>query len=360
MAGELVELKPDETVHKVLISSPARFVGEFRGEDCLLTHSFPRRDNQNPRHFFVFTFSTEPIEKAPGIVIPDYSYIGDIICSYLSVLFGKRFDNHGLLEGSGFHWLPNIDTHDRIYQKSLPHNSDNIRPDFEIPLNLTELSRIKELIHGQTEDKFGTTFIACSRFYSLALINSERNPEVAYLNLITACERLSNHFDYEAEALLDPQILGLFTCVEQNCGGGNGTLKQLKAQLRSIKKKYIKTLLDLVDASFFEKSEAAHQYARLKEDSFEKAIRSAYDLRSRYVHTGSAFGSWVALNHGGGNNEVQFGSPVLQDKEFAKIIKKAPTLVGLERIVRYALLQFASRNDAFSPPWTFYNMFSHQ
>ena len=34
----------------------------------------------------------EPIERLPGTVIPDRSIGGEILCSYLAVLFGKRFD----------------------------------------------------------------------------------------------------------------------------------------------------------------------------------------------------------------------------------------------------------------------------
>jgi len=353
-------LKPDETVQKILLSTPCRFIGEFEGKSCLLTHSFSGRDNHSSRNYFIFSFYTEPIEKAPGVAIPDYSYLGGIVCSYLSVLFGKRFDRHGMIEGNGHHWVPNIYSHDKNCQKSLPHNSDEVRGDFGIPLNLAEVSRIDDLFHGRVDDKFRDTFIACCRFYSLALKNSEESPEVAYLNLITACEILSNHFDFTAEDLLDKETLELFSYLEENCEDRSCTVKQIKSQMRSIKRRFVKTLVDLVDTSFFDFSESTHPYGQLKKETFEKAIKAAYDLRSRYIHTCSAFGKWVAFSHGGSNNEVQFGTPALQSKELAKIIKKAPTLVGLERIVRYALLQFASRNGVFSSPWTFYNLFSNQ
>jgi hypothetical protein len=49
---------------------------------------------------------------------------------------------------------------------------------------------------------------------------------------------------------------------------------------------------------------------------------------------------------GGLNNEVQTGKPVVNDRELSKILEHAPTLVGLERVVRYCLYQFAVRHGA--------------
>lgn len=44
-----------------------------------------------------------------------------------------------------------------------------------------------------------------------------------------------------------------------------------------------------------------------------------------------------------GNNEIQLGRPVVADKDVARALAAAPTLIGLERVTRYALLRFAER-----------------
>jgi len=79
----------------------------------------------------------------------------------------------------------------------------------------------------------------------------------------------------------------------------------------------------------------------------KNSIGAAYDLRSRYVHTGGSFGNWISLSLGGINHEVPFGKPVVEDEEFEKILAIAPTYVGLERVVRYCLLTFAKQNGAY-------------
>jgi hypothetical protein len=52
------------------------------------------------RNAFILSFETPPLEKAVGVAIPDYEPFSMAICCYLSVLYGKRFDNHGPVEAS--------------------------------------------------------------------------------------------------------------------------------------------------------------------------------------------------------------------------------------------------------------------
>ncbi|BBI49872.1 hypothetical protein HORIV_22930 [Vreelandella olivaria] len=117
-------LQPDATIHKILISTTSRMVGEFISDDILISHAWQNFTNssgairmeENPvsRSGFIIAFQTEPYRKEAGIAIPDYSPVGEIVCSYLSVLFGKRFDCHGLVEGSGFS-IPLICPHIAAY-----------------------------------------------------------------------------------------------------------------------------------------------------------------------------------------------------------------------------------------------------
>jgi len=48
----------------------------------------------------------------------------------------------------------------------------------------------------------------------------------------------------------------------------------------------------------------------------------------------------VSLKHHGLASEIQIGAPVVGDVEFEKILVKAPTFFGMERIIRYSLLRF--------------------
>ncbi|HPQ44577.1 MAG TPA: hypothetical protein PKZ42_10145 [Syntrophales bacterium] len=67
-----------------------------------------------------------------------------------------------------------------------------------------------------------------------------------------------------------------------------------------------------------------------------------------YIHTGVPFGSWVSMGSGGRNDEIQFGKPVVEDSKLGDILAKAPTYIGLERVIRYCLLKFAIENGAYT------------
>lgn len=113
--------------------------------------------------------------------------------------------------------------------------------------------------------------------------------------------------------------------------------------MRQIKRKFLITFMDLIDDSFFDRTEATQQYAAFKKDDFRSNLAAAYDLRSRYVHTGERFGKWVEAR-GGRLEEIIPGTPYGPPADLVKILDKAPTFIGMERVVRYALLRFAAAN----------------
>ena len=109
-------LLPSETIQKLLISTTSRVVAEYKTEGMVITHAWPdlyraastARMQEGPlsRSGLLVAFETEPEERKAGSVRPDYSPWGEVVCAYLSVLFGKRFDSHGLVEGSGLYRIP--------------------------------------------------------------------------------------------------------------------------------------------------------------------------------------------------------------------------------------------------------------
>ena len=300
------------------------------------------------RSAFVFAFQTEDASVNPGPILT-YSPLGDFICAYLAVLFGKRFDHHGLVEGNGLFHLPDLVEFSHLCQHHLPHNSHRSRPDFSVPLNLTEVQRIKPLLGGALVDhKFLRTFQTCSKFYLQALQNAERDPEVAYLHLITSIEVLSNFYPYDKEELLDEDSKVALETIKCECPDGAKLARFVSGKLFQVKRRFLKTLSALVDDTFFTMSEASNPLFGFKQDTFIKCMASAYDLRSRYVHTGTPFGDWVSLTVCGDNNEVQVGASVVkEDRKLGKIIDHAPTLIGLERVTRYVLLKCAEAHGAY-------------
>jgi len=77
---------------------------------------------------------------------------------------------------------------------------------------------------------------------------------------------------------------------------------------------------------------------------FEKRNAATQDLSRRFVHGGASFRSRIAS--GAKNNaEIRGGRPKVDDKKFGRVLAMAPTYVGLERTIRYALLRFAMGSD---------------
>ena len=328
-------------------------VGEFVSEDILISHAWQNFTNsssavrmeENPvsRSGFIIAFQTEPYQKTSGAVVPDYSPVGEVVCSYLSVLFGKRFDCHGLVEGSGFYNTPDLSTYNNICNPKLPFNTHKPRSCFKIPLNLSNFLPFSKIFTSSEIDlAFQIKLNAACKFYMQALQNAEYEPEIAYLHLITSGEILAGFFEYDKKEILDPQILSVLSAIETGLENGEKMSNQISSRLLGIKKKFVKSLCSLIDKRFYESSNSDNTYECFVSDSLEKNIGAAYDLRSKYVHTGVPFGGWVQPKRH--HTDLQFGRPVVNDKEFSKILEKAPTLLGLERFVRYCLLSFMASN----------------
>ncbi len=346
----MTDFRPSDSIQKLLISTTSRLVGEYEDDGLLITHAWQFQNatrmeaslTETPisRNAYVVAFRTPSMERKPGVLIPDYSPMGNVICAYLSVFFGKTFDNHGLLEGSGFYRVPDYSLFQSFCQPHLPQNSHKPRRDFEIPLNLSELLRIKRILTESVDQKFLHFFQTAAKFYLQALLNFERQPEFAYLNLITAGEVLSNYFEYPKDELLDEAIKGALNEIESAIPGGARLTNEIKTRLLQVRRRFVKAIEGLINSYFFTNSESTIEFATLKESDFHNRVLAAYDLRSRYVHTGIPFGTWIAM----GTTEIQPWIPAIGDKELQELLCRAPTYFGMERIIRFCLMRFLHIN----------------
>lgn len=344
------KLRPPETIQKLLISTTSRLLGEFESDLLLVDHAW--RDfhyrrlemtlTEGPlsRSTYVVAFETESHSKEVGSMLPNYAWVGDVICIYMSILYGKRFDSHGLIEGAGMFQVPDYSLFQSLIQPRLPQNSHDPRRDITIPLNLVEIAKIEPLLRPGLDERFMTFLQAAGRFYLQALQNFEERPDVAYLNLITAGEVLSNYYSYDKDELLDEQAKNILHQIAAASDNGPELAKQIKGRMFQVKRRFIRAIENLLTDPFFVESEVKQDFLRLKKEDIQDRLGAAYDLRSQHVHSGRPFGKWVSLMLGGDPSEVQIGIPVIGDKSFEKVLAKAPTYFGLERIIRYCLLRF--------------------
>lgn len=343
-------LRPKDTVQKILLSSPARFVAEFDTEEVYFTLSWnsgrpPQTDNSPLlRTFFVLSFKTVEIEKLPGTVIPDYTFAGDYMSALVSVLFGKRFDSHGAIEMNGNFFVPNLDRAADLCDVSWPFHGSKLRADLPVPLDLREMKRIEKILNGEVTDigLYGA-FRTAALFYSRALRMIGRDPEVAYLHLITACERLAEEAPL-ADVELEAEVKTALLEIERQLPDGDRVAKLFRKRMRQLRRRFSALITSHLDEGFFTRTEAADPIRALQKKNFPRAAAAAYDLRSRYVHAGDSFGHWIAPRYG--NGERQLGRPSVHDGEMSKILARAPTFVGLERITRYLMLKCAKQLGA--------------
>jgi Apea-like HEPN len=123
-------------------------------------------------------------------------------------------------------------------------------------------------------------------------------------------------------------------------------IQAIKTRLYQVRSRFNLTFKKLLNNRFFEKTESLEEFTKLTAENIENCIKAAYDLRSKYVHTGIDFGHWLAPRRTF-MNEILLGMPVVDDKELKKILSKVPTFIGLERAVRFALLRFLHINDVY-------------
>jgi hypothetical protein len=188
-----------------------------------------------------------------------------------------------------------------------------------------------------------------AKFYQQALQNVETEPEVAYLHLITAGEILTNAHRPESDEYIDESVGAILDKVRQNVPNGEKAAKILANRMRQIKHRFRLTVGDFIDEQFFDATKNEPNFKKLRKDDFSKRISAAYDIRSRYVHTGCSFGGWIAPWRDR-LEEVCPGTPRIADEELAELIQAAPTYIGLERVIRYCLFRFAERHRLFIDP----------
>ena len=277
-------------------------------------------------------------------MIPNYEGVGERICALLSLLYGKRFDSHGVVQSHGEFMLPHLDQFNSVCISELPQNNHIPRSDIAVPLDLRQIAKLAPILTGQVSDPAKVTaLISAAKFYQQALQNGESDAEVAYLHLITAGEILANTHRPGSAEDLDESITVILDDIRRSLPDGERVAQILANRLRQIKRRFRLTVEELVDEHFFGAAKDGHDWTKFKKTDFSKRVAAAYDIRSRYVHTGDSFGGWIAPRR---NDlaEVRHGKPVINDAEFSKVLQLAPTYIGLERVIRYCLIRFAEQH----------------
>lgn len=376
MAG----LRPEEHVHKFLISTPARFVGEHEHQDFLLTHAWTFLHDMSERAFsglkpgpysrnyYLVAFRTTPQQDAAGDVVAPYTPrpTAEHVCSALAVLFGKRFDLHGPIESLGHYHAPDLSNIRPVeFSGSGPFNHQP-RADLGLALNLSLFAKVAPLFTDNSlEQHFRDVFFAAARFYRRSLQVFDLEPDVAYLDLITCGEILAEFFRYPDEVVYGTDMLDMLAKVRTIPDGGEQIAGALKGRMRQIKFRFTRAIADFLNDYFFNNTDTVSGEGLLVRQTdphpandnepitIEDRIAAAYNVRSSYVHSGADFGRFV-LPASNFLNETQIGWFTAEgnglDRRLAKALSLSPTYLGLERIMRYCLVRFLHLNGVSIDP----------
>ena len=122
-------LQPNKRIQSALVSSTSRFTDVYRSRGFSITHASSIPDEPrakasyapNPvcRNSFVISFPTEPREKLAQPMYEPYTEYAKEITAFMAVLFGKRFDSHGLIQCEGLLHLPSIEPYQQIVDHRL-------------------------------------------------------------------------------------------------------------------------------------------------------------------------------------------------------------------------------------------------
>ena len=332
-------LRPLENVHKFLLSSPCHFVGEYVGDDILLTHAFPLG---NPELLAGYSGGTSPLARTHLVLVlrteivsadkknlaflNSGSVIGEQFCVYLSVLFGKRFDQHGLFESTGLFQLPELQNLAPVFNRWQPFNSAKLRVDLPLDFNLANFHLVaKALINQSIDNRVHSLFISAGRYYVRALRLYQTDPELAFLDLVTCGEVLANYFTFSPAELYDPHFRSILREIQEASPSGPKFCREIEKRLVQVRRRYTLGLLRLLTPTFFDRTEAPEPSAGLTQDAIESRLKASYDLRSRYLHTGVSFSEWLSLPS---LAEIQPGKPVIEPPDFADELHNCPTFLG--------------------------------
>jgi hypothetical protein len=245
---------------------------------------------------------------------------------------------------TGSYRVPDLTRANDLCDLGEPYHSSKPRVDYPMALDLRELGRFRAFLEAEPADaQLSAAFSTAALFYARALRTVDRDAEVAYLHLITALERLAEVAPLEGIELEAP-IRTALDCIERELQDGERIARLFRKRMRQLKRRFMGMITSSLDDAFFARSESQDPWGGLRANAFPRAAAAAYDLRSRYVHTGAHFGGWIAPRHD--NCERQFGKPVVSGREWGRILEHAPTFIGLERIARVVLLKCAAELGA--------------
>lgn len=343
-------------IAKFLITSPVLFYNTYISENFKIRRVFLDSDSSivNQEHsknqFYYEVLIHLPEPDRTSIYQVNYDYIGKSTCMIMSLLYGKRVEYQSRVQLFGVRYIPSCPIKNENLNSLLTFNSSSKRADYPIDLSLDKFEIIKSVMINDPEhnkdllDVFWTSL----KFYHLGLINTEKDPELAYLYLITSAEVIAGNEKFEKYDLLNKEIIKSIEYINNISVDAQNALKSILNCVSSISQSIYMSIMQYLNDDFFYTSENNLKPPSLTKEEMNKIIKSAYSIRSRYLHAGSGTYGLLSVNDLDSNDETFSHIPSSIDAQIKRALKNAPTLIGMERIMRSVLIGFLLKNKIIS------------
>jgi hypothetical protein len=209
--------------------------------------------------------------------------------------------------------------------------------------NLAELPEWLKLVEA-LDSNYHQRFILAVRLYHRALLLIEEQPDIAYLNLVSAIEVLCHDADIGEVTLsdLDLKIAKLVGSVENKDLRNNIEQTILKRE-QFIRRRFVTFILNHIEDDFWTGEERPKQ-GRIKPEELPDLLKRIYDQRSRTLHDGEPFPPSVfAPPLMGAEIDFSLGMTVGEKKWEPKDFIPHPYF--FERLVNHVLKTFLKRNQ---------------
>ena len=338
-----------------LISTPCSFLHSYESERLVISQissnagdsAYYGHPGPFQHHFYALQVPVSQ-EEQPGVFRWDL-YPDDVV-AILSLFFGKRILHHGPIWLPPFWSLPELQSvrpnsyHSLEFYSGEHSKTPRREPDWR------EVARLSGQIRGlEARSEISSRMTVAAKAYAESLTLLPFDRELAYFRLIQALESVIDpgEFTEEERYSHDASLMAHLEWLESlDDPRGKKVASFLRSRLYQIKRSVILWVSRHIRDDFYSTEPGAITSVNLM-----KALSGAYDLRSRYVHTGEDFGVWIDPARGRceGLETVPRGfSEICPDKTLRKTLQKAPSYLGLERLVRYLLVSILEKHDGDS------------
>lgn len=187
-------------------------------------------------------------------------------------------------------------------------------------------------------------FMLATKFYHQAVLVIEEQPDLTYVNLVSAIEPLCQDMDIGEVTLADLGDQNIERLV--NSVGDVEKREKLKnlflARERFISRHFIKFILAHVNDDFWN-DEKRLGYAQVKPEDLETFLKRIYAIRSQYLHQGIPFPTPL-MNPPQLHPLAEIGGEELFEREKDHI----PNVHFFEKLVNHVLLEFLKNNSGGS------------